>query len=326
MSRRPVRLGKRARRRAAWLLIIVLLAIVRRLPFGLAGAMGAALGTVAWPFLGRPRRTALANLDAAFGERLDAPSRRRIALGVFQHFGRIAAEWAILPRLSPAALGARVDTRALWPSLDRALATGHGAIALSAHLGHWEFLAAIGALRYPVCVVARRIYYEPFNRLVEGARRSLHLTTIHQDDSPRTILRALRSNHVVGILPDQDVFDLAGAWVAFFGRPAWTPTGPAAVARLAASPIVPMHLVRIEGRYRILVDEPIEVRRTEDRESDILEATERWTRAIERRIGEYPEQWPWFHERWRTTAEKLTARKRTALGASSPRPADEDGT
>ncbi|PJC48309.1 MAG: lipid A biosynthesis acyltransferase, partial [Candidatus Omnitrophica bacterium CG_4_9_14_0_2_um_filter_42_8] len=52
--------------------------------------------------------------------------------------------------------------------------------------------------------------------------------------------------------------------------------------------------------HEVLIENPIEVAKTGDKRKDILENTRRYTRAIEDCIRKYPEQWVWFHDRWKT--------------------------
>ena len=44
----------------------------------------------------------------------------------------------------------------------------------------------------------------------------------------------------------------------------------------------------------------VELARTENEESDVVENTARFTRVIEDYIRAHPDQWPWVHKRWKT--------------------------
>jgi KDO2-lipid IV(A) lauroyltransferase len=39
---------------------------------------------------------------------------------------------------------------------------------------------------------------------------------------------------------------------------------------------------------------------TGDEEADMITNTQRYTKFIEDRIREHPEQWVWMHQRWKT--------------------------
>jgi KDO2-lipid IV(A) lauroyltransferase len=42
------------------------------------------------------------------------------------------------------------------------------------------------------------------------------------------------------------------------------------------------------------------ISKTGDYERDLLENTKRFNKVVEDVIREYPDQWFWFHQRWKT--------------------------
>jgi lauroyl/myristoyl acyltransferase len=56
-----------------------------------------------------------------------------------------------------------------------------------------------------------------------------------------------------------------------------------------------------DGRYDLLVDEPIVPRITDDEEADIRDCVDRCLRVFERYISEYRDQWYVFRPIWRET-------------------------
>jgi Kdo2-lipid IVA lauroyltransferase/acyltransferase len=47
----------------------------------------------------------------------------------------------------------------------------------------------------------------------------------------------------------------------------------------------------------------VEMIRTQDREADIVTNTQRCTAVVEHMVRQHPDQWIWFHKRWRTRPE-----------------------
>jgi KDO2-lipid IV(A) lauroyltransferase len=89
--------------------------------------------------------------------------------------------------------------------------------------------------------------------------------------------------------------------VNFFGRPARTPAGPGLLAYKTGSPIIPMAILRKgKNRYRIVVKPQVELRFSGDREKDLIDVTQEYTRVLESIIREHPAQWLWMHDRWRS--------------------------
>ena len=103
----------------------------------------------------------------------------------------------------------------------------------------------------------------------------------------------------VGILIDQDT-KVAGHFVPFFGREAFTPRAAGDLAARLGCPMIFGCCVRVAPGLHRMVLRPVTVPRTGDREADSLALTAAATRAIEEEIRKRPEQWVWMHERWRT--------------------------
>jgi KDO2-lipid IV(A) lauroyltransferase len=139
-------------------------------------------------------------------------------------------------------------------------------------------------------------------------RRSMEVPTVFQRQV-RQIVRLLRNNQVIGTLPDQDVDKLAGVFLPFFGREAYTPTGPATLAVTTRAPMLPVFIHRLgPARHALAIHPPIPDPGG-DRDERVLAMTEGWTRVFERVIARWPTQWAWLHRRWDTTPEILERRR-----------------
>ena len=98
-------------------------------------------------------------------------------------------------------------------------------------------------------------------------------------------------------------------FVNFFGIPAYTPTAPVLIAMKSKASFIPGRIVREGRRHCIRLEEPLTLRSTGDRESDLSYNTQQWSGCIERYIREHPEQWVWMHRRWRTRPEDVAVKK-----------------
>jgi len=277
--------------------------MVLLLPRAVALPIGAFAGRVAFFVLPRYRRTALENLRFAFAGEKTPREIGRIAEKVFENLGKNAVEFLQMPRLDAGTIDRRV-TIVGRERIDRALEAGRGVIILTAHFGNWELIAAtLRIKKYPGAIVARRIYFHKYESFLNQLRKVHDVNAIYRDDSPKKILRVLRQNGIIGILADQDVESVDGVYVDFFGKKAYTPSGPAALARSSGAKLVPTFMVRQDGRHTLMIEDPIELVETGDREADLAANTQRWSRTVEAYIRRYPEQWVWMHRRWKTRPE-----------------------
>jgi KDO2-lipid IV(A) lauroyltransferase len=96
------------------------------------------------------------------------------------------------------------------------------------------------------------------------------------------------------------------------GRPAYTPLGPARLAWAANAPIVVFALIRSGDRFEVVIEDPIWPDRSRRKADELVRLTQEWSRRIEAHIRTWPGQWPWFHDRWKTTPELLASKGRGA--------------
>jgi KDO2-lipid IV(A) lauroyltransferase len=213
---------------------------------------------------------------------------------MFVHFSESIWELSRLHQSVPD-LGA--DARRVF---DEALAEGKGAVVISGHVGNWEILGqAIAAAGYPIATIAKPSYDPRVTRWLDEWRSYHGLRIIWRDqNSGKAILRALRSNYLMAFLIDQDT-KTAGDYVPFFGRPAFTPTTPAALALRTGAPVIFCWHHRHGKRHKITV-ERVAFARSGDHQRDITALTALLTARLESVIRTAPEQWVWMHRRWRS--------------------------
>ena len=59
-------------------------------------------------------------------------------------------------------------------------------------------------------------------------------------------------------------------------------------------------MVHDGGRYRAFIEEPIMPMKDTLKEEAVRTLTESWSRVVENYVRQYPEQWVWMHDRWKT--------------------------
>ncbi len=268
--------------------------------------IGSVIGFLAYRIGRKERERAIANLRECFPDRT-AGELMRIARSSFRNLGVSIVEILRFPLLSREEVNEFVS----WEGrehLDTALRQGRGVVLATGHIGNWELFGASLALNgYPITVVARELRSRRYNEILCGLRRQVGMQIIFRGESMYRGLRHLRQNGILAILADVDT-KVPGGFVDFFGRPAFTPYGPAAVALKSGAALIPMFIRRLPGyTHRIHVLRPLDPVRTGSWESDLVANTQRLTTAMEEFIREYPDQWNWFHERWKTAAPARAA-------------------
>jgi len=289
-------------RRLAWRLeaagLAAVLGLMGALPLRAASTLGGCIGRLAGRFQGRRNRRAEAQLRLVLPE-LDAAARRRIVAGMWDNVGRVAAEFAHLPRLRPAGEPGGTVELVGAEHLERLRDDGIAGLFVTAHLGNWELLPLL-AKRHglPAHLVYRRANNPFADALILARRGALAAGGVPKgSDGARLLLRLLRSGAHVGVLVDQRLSD--GVEVPFFGRPAKCATAWAELALRYRLPVVPVRTERLGGaRFRVTLEPPLPFSDSGDRAADVAALVAAANRTLERWIRERPEQWLWLHRRW----------------------------
>jgi KDO2-lipid IV(A) lauroyltransferase len=269
--------------------------VVRHLPLFLIRGIGIFFGHLGWHVLRRERRLAMENIAMAFPDWSER--RRETAIRrMFHHLGESMLELLWLPNLDARTL-ARTTSFENTERVKELIRAGRGIVTFTAHCGNWEWLGyAVASNEMPLTVLGRERREPEFNRFITGIRAGAGIRTIGRGSTgaAREMILALRRGGLLGFLIDQNI-RAESVKVPFFGKPALTPIGAAKLAVRTESPVVCVFIERRRGKHIVRFNELIETRRNDDP----VALTALITQEIEDQIRRVPEQWVWFHRRWR---------------------------
>ena len=298
---RPTRVG--LGQRLLWRLEVfgydLISAVIRLLPVEAASSFGAALFGAVGPRL-RLNRIVERNIEIAFPE-MDPAERKRIAQASWEHLGRMAAEFTMLDRLTPAS--GRIEVVG-GERLRHIAEHNISAVLISGHFSNFEIMAAAIVDSGLRCQITYRAANNPhFDARIVRARRSYGVTLFSPKgvDGSRELLQAMNRGESVAFLNDQKFAD--GIAAPFFGQIAYTAVSPTRMALRGDGRLVPMSVQRVAGaRFRVVVHEPIVLERTGDRKADLAAGVAQVNAFVEARVRERPEEWWWVHKRWPNAA------------------------
>jgi predicted LPLAT superfamily acyltransferase len=73
---------------------------------------------------------------------------------------------------------------------------------------------------------------------------------------------------------------------------------------------LPAFIVRVpDGRYRAIIEEPLSIERTGDRETALRQNVERYVSLLERYVRQHPEQWYCFYPFWDDPSRRSAAQE-----------------
>lgn len=275
------------------------------LPYSLVLTLGSWLGRIYFLVAKRQRERALTQIQ----ERLnlspaDADKTiRRLFINLAQTF----LEVMIMPRLNKETIDdyVTIENRHY---LDSAMAEGKGVAILAAHLGNWEWLGAALALNnYPVASIIKMQPNDQHSRLINEYRRQVGIQLYAKGSSDVVgVVKAIKRGYAVGFFSDQNAGN-TGITLDFFGKPSSTHSGISTFASKLGCPVVPIFIVRRpEGGHHILMQPAHHFEHTGQPTEDITAFTAKMSKIIEDTIRQYPDQWIWFHKRWRNPYQNRT--------------------
>ena len=153
-----------------------------------------------------------------------------------------------------------------------------------------------------MAVLAKPLHNPLIERRVANARKERKYEVIYtRGDDLRSIIRIARQGRPLGFVADQDA-RRTGLFVDFFGRPASTFQGPAVFAHRLGIPLLFGTCCRTapRGPFRMRFAPPILPDPKADREQEVARLTRAHVALLEQAIREHPEQYFWFHKRWKT--------------------------
>ena len=180
--------------------------------------------------------------------------------------------------------------------LDKSLTKKKGVILVTGHFGVWEIMLAwFGLNQYSMLVVGQKQKNSGADTFVNQLRENTGIKMIPRKSSLEFMYEALARNNILTLASDQDA-KKRGIFVKFFNLPASTPKGAGRFHLEYGSPLifVTCHLERPNNHVLDILPIPT------DSNSNIASITQSFTLMLENIITAYPEQYFWFHRRWKT--------------------------
>lgn len=288
--------------RAAYAAVLGLARLVQSVPRKAALRIGSALGCLLWIFLwlGGRVKVAVGNMRNLYPDG-DEKTLKAVTRRMCQHFGGFIVDAGRLKTLDKETAARIVRFEGL-EILKQAHARGRGVILATAHFGHFE--AANGALAlmgFPVWSVIRAVDNEGIDWITDDCRTATGLKVIKRENSAMEIIRRLREGCIVTVAVDQNA-GFNNIFVPFFGKLCATVVTPAVASLRTGAAVIPFFSFRdqVSDTYTAKFWPEITIHPAGDRSADIRLITMKINDALEEAIRRAPEQWLWFHKRWKT--------------------------
>ena len=242
----------------------------------------------------------MTNLDLAFGETKTKGEKLEIAKKCYYNFAKyLGINFILNQNTTKQKILEQVVFKNEHFLLD-AMKSGRPIIVTTAHFGQWEiFPLAVAAHFGPSSVLGRRLDSSVMDKILRANRVQFDVELIDKDGGAKDILKALKARRIVGILVDQNTAPKDGIKVQFFGKDVLhTPAASVLAQKTNALIINAFIYQKGENLNEICFEQPIDIS-TFDKEDAVQKATQMQCSACEEMVRARPEEYFWFHQRFK---------------------------
>ena len=184
--------------------------------------------------------------------------------------------------------------------LDKAIEKKRGVIFLSAHFGPWEMMGVwLARNKYPITGVALKQKNRGANKFFQTQRELSGANHIFRKESFEKMYDILKKGEILVLISDQDA-RRKGVFVDFLGTDASTPKGAAIFHQQTNAPMVVGTCIQTGfQKYQI------EFLPVKPKTNNMKNITQAYTSIFASYIYNYPEQYFWFHRRWKTFPDRI---------------------
>ena len=242
----------------------------------------------------------MTNLNLAFGETKTKEEKLEIAKKCYYNFAKyLGINFILNQNTTKQKILKQVVFKNEHFLLD-AIRSGRPIIVTTAHFGQWEiFPLAVAAHFGPSSVLGRKLDSSVMDKILRANRAQFDVELIDKNGGAKDILKALKARRIVGILVDQNTAPKDGIKVQFFGKDVLhTPAASVLAQKTNALIINAFIYQKGENLNEICFEEPIDIS-TFDKEDAVQKATQMQCSACEEMVRARPEEYFWFHQRFK---------------------------
>jgi len=262
------------------------------------------IGTIAYYFFPYRKKIVLNNLKRAFPEST-CVWRYQIARRAYVHFTKVYFD--LIPAFHlPDSSFFRYIRNEDQSVLDAVLEQKKGALIVLFHLGNWEVFADWFARKdYTIAAIAKKLK-NPLTHDLIFKTRTMNGVRLFPKTKRQSLKmwKFVKDGNLLFMVADQDA-GKNGIFVRFFDQWSSTFRGPALFATKLKCPLIlGTCLMDAGGKYVIRLKE-LQVNETVQQSGDpIQHLTQTITDYFQKEICLHPEQYYWFHRRWKTKPPK----------------------
>ncbi len=252
------------------------------------------------------RKIIKTNLDFAYGKSMDETEKERITKKCYKNLVYFLADFIENQGITKEKLAKKI-TFENEEILKNALKNGEKIILITAHYGNWELIAlSMGAFFGKLTGVGRVLENDHLDNILKKNREQFNIEMLKKNGAMKGMIQALKNGRILGLLVDQNTAEKEGVLIDFFGKKARQSHGTALLARKFGAVIIPTFITTNDYKnYKITFYDKITPIKSNDIDKDIKKLTQKQSDAIEKAIRKKPDEWFWFHKKWKNQYEEI---------------------
>lgn len=244
-------------------------------------------------------RIARRNIRETIGRNFSKKELDHLIDRLWDHFGRYIAEFVYIDQLTQAEMDECVHLEGV-ENIEELVKANKPFLLCTAHIGNWDFFIRNITFLYPKFTIIYRKANNPYvDKAIIDTRTSSGVNLIPKGTrGAKDLIRDIKSGNAVAMLVDQKMND--GIKVPFIGKPAMTANAIAKLSVQFDMPIIPAQIIRVKGsHFKVIIHPKLQYAVTGNKEQDSYNIMLNINKIIEGWIRQHPEQWFWFHNRWK---------------------------
>lgn len=243
------------------------------------------LGSLGYMLDNKRKNVVCVNLDLAFPKK-SKEEKKEIIKKVYKNFARNLIEFIENKKISKEKLLEKVEFVG-FENIPKQ------AIYVTAHFGNWEISSlAFGVKFGKIDVVYRKIDNPKLNEEVVKSRSRFNVGVIEKQGAMKELIKAIKKGHNIGLLVDQNTAKNEGIETTFFNKKVLQSPTAAILSKKFNLPIVMSFAVPKDDKWQIIIKDVFYT-------DDIQSSVDRQSKVFEEMIKEYPDEYYWFHKKFK---------------------------
>jgi len=284
----------------AFKLFLLLEAFLMLLPSSFRKVFFSLLASLAYHMSARYRKIANSNLDFAFENKMNEKTKNEIIRYSFKNLLFNFMHLIEIKRMSKNDLLSKINIQNI-DILNKANQENRAIIFVTPHYCAWELgSVAVGLVDKPLNTVFKKLKNLQYQEWMLNSRNIFGNKSLEKSNVLKSLIKLIRAKESIGIVIDSSMNKREGLEVNFLGKTTRQTATPAYLARKFDACIIPVTIkTDDEQNYTLMFFDEIKVQKTNNKEKDVLNATQAQADWLSNLIRNEPKFWFWIHRRWK---------------------------